>query len=268
MEVMPGNNIVNSVIKTLNLVELLDACGEMGVTEIARKMGYEKSMVYRMLSTLKSRHYVRQNPVNLKYSNAYKFYELGQGVLHEAGLSKMAHQFMQELAEAAPGGSINLAVQEGFEAVYIEKIESAATITVSMKTGQSILLYCSSVGKALMMFQPREKLKRIIGAFHFEKFTPQTIEGPESLLADLEGAERRGFAVDSEEHLPGICCVAAPVFDSRGRTVAALGIASPAMLMDGRQNFQNLGAAVTKAAADFTDYLGGCPAGLAASLSS
>lgn len=257
---MSGGNVINSVLKTLNLVELLDACGEMGVTEIARKMGFEKSMVSRMLNTLKAKKYVRQNPDTLKYSNSYKFYELGQNVIRNPGLPKMALRFMNELAALVPEGSVNLAVREGYEAVYIEKIESAATISVSMKIGQTLPLHCSAAGKALLMFQAEDKLRHISGLLQFDKFTPNTIGGFIELRKELEESKKRGYALDDEEHLAGIRCAAAPVFDSRGQTIAAISVSCPAMPSGNCRDLDEIGRAAQKTALEFTDFLGGEPA--------
>lgn len=254
---MSGSNIINSVTKTLTLIELLDSDGEQGVTEISRKMGFEKSMVHRMLNTLKAKHYVRQNPDNLKYSNSYKLYEIGQNVLRRAGLPKMALRFMNELAAAAPQGSVNLAVREGGEAVYVEKVESAATIAVSLKIGQSLPLYCSATGKALLMFQARDQVRHLINSMSMEKHTANTIVDAEALLEELDKARERGFAIDDQEHLPGIRCAAAPVFDGRGQTIAALSVSSPAMAGQGRDSLEATGLAVKKTASDFTLFLGG-----------
>ncbi|MDL2259954.1 IclR family transcriptional regulator [Deltaproteobacteria bacterium OttesenSCG-928-K17] len=252
-----AGGIVNSVVKTMQIVELLNAGGEMGVTEIARESGFEKSLVFRMLNTLKSMHYVRQNPETLKYSNSYKFFEIGQNVIRQSGLPALALRFMGELSKAAASGSVNLAVRDELMAVYVEQIESTGSITVCMKTGQSLPIYCSSVGKALIMWLDEERLAELTRAIDFVKHTPNTITSPEKLLADLKESRKRGFAIDDEEHLPGITCVAAPIFDSRGEPVAAMGIANPTVLVKTRKAVNALGRTVAASAAEFTAFLGG-----------
>ncbi len=164
-------NLNKSVIKALEIIELLDSEGSMGITEIASRLSLDKSSVFRALNTLKHKHYVRQDPETLKYANSYKLFEMGHNVVRETGLPKMAFHFMRRLAREVDG-AVSLGVLDGLKAVYIDKIESDATVTVSMKIGQSLPLYCTGMGKALLAFLPGDRQDEILPRLVFKKTPP------------------------------------------------------------------------------------------------
>lgn len=253
---MAESRLIESVARALDILEILDSQGEMGITEIARQLGMEKSTVYRAINTLKVRRYVSQDPDTLKYSNSYKLFEMGHNVARGTGLPKMAYRFMRHLANNAKG-AVNLGVRDGHKVVYIDKIESDETVKVCMKIGQAIPLYCTGLGKSLLAFMPAQEVRSLLVQESFEQFTAATHKNIETLLTDLAEIRQRGYSIDDEEHIMGIICVAAPVFNARGETIAAISLATPKMAHSDPAQTRELGRAVSEAAEGFTQSLGG-----------
>lgn len=253
---MAESRLIESVGRALDILELLDSDGELGVTEIARKLGMEKSTVFRTINTLRARHYVRQDQDTQKYSNSYKLFEMGHNVARNTGLPKMAFRFLRKLANTSRG-AVNLGVRDGNKVVYIDKIENDDTVKVCMKIGQGIPLYCTGLGKALLAYLPEWEVRSILGRESFHKFTENTVPDLEALLADLSEIRKRGYSIDDEEHLQGIYCVAAPVFNAKSETIAALSVATLIMSPLEPAQIRHLGQAVCEAAEGFTDSLGG-----------
>lgn len=253
---MAESRLIESVGRALDILEALDTEGEMGITEIARKLGMEKSTVFRTINTLRARHYVRQDLDTQKYSNSYKLFEMGHNVARNTGLPKMAFRFLRGLAKTSKG-AVNLGVRDGDKVVYIDKIESDDTVKVCMKIGQGIPLYCTGLGKALISHLPEWEVRSILSREKFQRFTETTICNIEDLLADLGEIRKRGYSIDDEEHLPGIVCVAAPVFNAKGETIAALSVATLVMSHLEPAQVGRLGQAVCEAAEGFTESLGG-----------
>lgn len=253
---MASDNLNKSVIKALEIIEILDAEGAMGITEIAGRLSMDKSSVFRALNTLKSKHYVRQEQDSLKYSNSYKLFEMGHNVVRKTGLPKMAYRFMRQLSRKVEG-AVSLGVRDGVRAVYIDKIESDATVRVSMKIGQSLPLYCTGMGKALLAWVPEKKVRNLLGAVQFVKSGPNTLESLEALASDLVEIRRRGYSIDNEEHIPGLFCLAAPVFDASGDTIAAISVANVKMMLPDQGAVDTLADKIVGAADDFTASLGG-----------
>lgn len=259
---MGNGNLNKSVLKALEIIELLDMEGALGITEISLRLSLDKSSVFRALNTLKSKHYVRQDPDTLKYSNSFKLFEMGHNVVRETGLPKVASSFMRQLS-CEVEGAVNLGVRDGHRAVYIDKIDSDSTVRVSLKVGQSLPLYCTGMGKSLMAYLPDDHLRELLADLVFEKSCPNTHTGPDSLLDDLAEVRRRGYAVDDEEHLPGLFCVAAPIFDADGAVIAAISVAHVKMGLPNQAAVENLAHKVLKATEGCTASLGGRHPGLA-----
>lgn len=253
---MAESRLIEAVVRALDIMEVLDTEGEMSVTDIARKLGMEKSTVFRTINTLRARHYVTQDQDTLRYANSYKLFEMGHNVVRNTGLPKLGFRFMRQLA-AEVKGAVNLAIRDDLKVVYIDKIESDETVKVCMKIGQHIPLYCTGLGKALLAYLPEFEVRSLMGRETFHQFTDLTLRNVDELVADLALIRRRGYSIDNEEHLPGIICVASPVFNAKGETIAALSVALPKMAHNGDLDTAAIGQTVYEAAEGFTNSLGG-----------
>lgn len=253
---MAESRLIDSVTRALDIMELLDMEGEMGITDIARRLGMEKSTIFRTVHTLCARHYVNKDPDTQKYSNSYKLFEMGHNVARNTGLPKMAYRFMRRLARTGRGAA-NLGVRDGRKVIYIDKIESDETVKVCMKVGQGIPLHCTGLGKALLAYMPEQQMSSLLGAGPLERFTPATITDLSALKGQLAEVRRRGYSVDDEEHFAGIICVAAPAFNARGEAVAAISLALPKIAPVDAAQIEEVGKLVCEAADGFTQALGG-----------
>jgi IclR family acetate operon transcriptional repressor len=106
--------------------------------------------------------------------------------------------------------------------VYIDRHDRFPSMRKYAIIGQRRPLYCTALGKALVLDMEEDELKRLLGQTPFIAFGPHTHATLESFLADIEQTRLRGWARDDEEAEPGTNCVAAPVRDYRGRIVCAI----------------------------------------------
>ena len=111
----------------------------------------------------------------------------------------------------------HLAILDGPEAVYIEKVEPQGFIRMDTWVGRRMRVHATSVGKALVAHIPQERLEKILADSGMEKRTPKTITTVPRLLKDLEKVRAQGYAVDDEENNMGARCLGAPVFNQSGR---------------------------------------------------
>ncbi|HOO88343.1 MAG TPA: IclR family transcriptional regulator, partial [Synergistales bacterium] len=126
---------VQSIERAFAIIELLDAQGELGIAEMSRLLSLERSTVHRIVSTIKNLGYINQNPLNHKYSNSFKFFEIGNDVVKRLGLRQQAAPFLRELSEKTHE-AVNLAILDGDRVIYIDKIESQSTIKVDLSVGK------------------------------------------------------------------------------------------------------------------------------------
>jgi len=218
--------ILNSVLRTFEVAELLAKKGELGVTRIGEEVGLDKSSVYRILATLKSIGYVCQNPSTQGYANTTRFASLCGPSIEAADLRDRAHRFLAAMAEEA-GEAASLGILEGRDILYIDTIQCSGLIRVNLPIGQKLPAYCSGLGKAILAFLPEGKVRGLFGKDPLEKFTPNTLSSYDDLAAELKEIRSGGVARDREESHLELACLAVPVFGADGKVAAGISISFP-----------------------------------------
>ncbi|HEX9857653.1 MAG TPA: IclR family transcriptional regulator C-terminal domain-containing protein, partial [Paracoccaceae bacterium] len=125
--------------------------------------------------------------------------------------------------------TVHLAQLDQGQVLYVDKRNAARPVEMFSQAGKVGPAYCTGVGKAMLAFLPEEALARALERQSFHRFTPQTLDSPRALLADLAAIRARGFALDREEHEPGIICVALPILTGAagaGRVIGAISVTS------------------------------------------
>jgi len=253
-----GSGPVQSLDRGLDLLERLAAApGGLSLTELGRAAGLAPSTAHRLLRSLATRRFARQDPETGRWTVGVTAFAVGSAFTAGRDWLSTARAAMRDLVERA-GETANLAVADGPEAVYLSQVECDQPMRAFARPGSRVPLHCSAVGKALVAARPAAERRRWAAGGGFARITAKTLTDPPAVAADLEGTRRRGFAVDDEEHAVGLRCVAAPVFDAEGRAVAALSLSGPAArISDAR--LETLGRLVQEAAAAVTTEIGGVP---------
>ncbi len=247
---------VQSIERAFAIIELLDARGELGIADISRLLSLERSTVHRIVSTIKKLGYLNQNPLNHKYSNSFRFFEIGNDVVKRLGLRQQASPFLRELSEKTHE-AVNLAILDGDRVIYIDKIESQSTIKVDLSVGKRFPAYCTGLGKVLLAYLPETKILEIVGPPPFQKYTENTVVSLEQLLSQLREIRTRELAWDNEEYVQGLFCIAAPVRGSSGDVVAALSVALPKFLYaEEPRKIESVGVLLLDVARRFSRSLG------------
>lgn len=254
----PDVGRVQAVGRTLQIMEALATEGELGLTELAERVGLHKSTLFRFMRTFCELGYARRDPDSERFSLTLKVFELGSSVYARVDLVKLAAPCLLRLS-ATTQETVHLAVLDGTRLVYLSKLESTRSLRVAMQSGVGLTApaYCTGVGKVLLAFSEAAALDAYLRSCDFVRFTERTIPDRARLLAELRGIRSRGWAVDDEEHEYGVRCVAAPVRDRRGAVVAALSVSGPTvrLTMDGIDGVRGL---VCEAAEGLSRQLG-CP---------
>lgn len=225
------SNLVKSIIKAVDIIELLSKEHELGITEISNMLDLDKSTVFRIVTTLREKGMVGQNPITQRYHNSLKLFELGNRIVEDLGLRRMAQPIIKELAEKT-GETVNLAILDGSSTVYIDKIESPATIKVDLPIGKRLPSYCTGLGKAMLANLSEKKVDEIIDTTKFEKHTSKTHLNKEDFFKELEDIRIKGYSFDDEEYVEGLKCIAVPILDFKGEALAAISIAVPSYRYD------------------------------------
>lgn len=215
---------VKSLEKALNLLILLSRqAEEMSLDELSREADISKTSCFRLLQTMRRQNFVEQSPHSKKYKLGRRNISIGAAALSKQSVRALALPYMNRL-RAETEETVNLAVLDGTEIVFVERIEGSFIVNSNLRVGSRLPVYCSSMGKALLAYLPTHKLDRIIGAIKFERKTSKTIDSRELLLEELAAIRKAGVAINNEELEKGLFAVAGPIRDHSGEAVAALNI--------------------------------------------
>jgi len=199
---------------------------ELGVTELAERLGLHKSTVHRFMVNLDAAGLVERNPRTGRYRLGLRIFELGGLVMQQMNLWDEALPFLEGLVHDT-GETGHLAVLDGGEAIYIERVEARRALRVPSAIGRGYPAHATNLGKVLLADLSRERVEAIVAERGLAAYTPHTITDLPRLEAELERIRALGYAVDNEEYDDGLRCIGAPVRDHSGHVVAALGIGGP-----------------------------------------
>ncbi|HEX2542870.1 MAG TPA: IclR family transcriptional regulator [Caldimonas sp.] len=220
---MPAG-IDKTVVKSLAMLEhLVDVGRPMGITQLALATGLQKSNVHRILSTLRFMGYVRST-AETTYEPTLRAWELGQRIHSRMDLAATARPHLRRLVQETDETS-HLAIFDGTEIVYVEKLETANPVRAHTPLGGRAPAYCTASGKALLCGQPLAVIAEV--ARRSVRHTPSTLTGQDELVQALKQVRERGYGTNIGEFRPNVAGVAAPVTNLRGEVIAAVGIAGP-----------------------------------------
>jgi IclR family KDG regulon transcriptional repressor len=215
---------VQTIDRTLDILERLATAKDgLGVTELGEAVGLHKSTVYRLLSALADRGYVEKDPKTNAYKLGLKLIEISGLFLKKLELKTEALPYMRQLVEQM-GQPVHLAILDGVEVIYIEKVEAVNSIRMYSQIGRRAPVFCSAIGKVLLAGLTPEQRTEVVDGLCFKKFTDRTLLDKAALAAAVQVVGQQGWAVDNEEHEPGIRCIAAPVYDYTGKIIAAISV--------------------------------------------
>lgn len=213
----------SAVIDRVSLVlDAFDGPGRLTLAQIVRRTGLPRSSAHRMLERLVQLRWLRRS--GRDYELGMRLVELGSLAVHQDRLHKAAIPMLHEL-HAATGLVVHLAVLEGSDVVYMEKVGNRLTAAIPTRVGGRQPAHCAAVGKAMLAFTDEPDLEAA-SASTLPRRTKYSISTAAQLRAELAKVRSHGVAFDREESVPGFGCVAAPIGDP-GEAVAAVSVCGP-----------------------------------------
>ena len=219
-----GLSTVRNAARLLKVFRSREA--DLGVSELARRLGLGKSTVHRMLTTLVAEGLIEQNPRTGGYRLGIVMFELGQAVRVHMDLHAAVTPVLAEL-RTQTGESSQVGVLDGHEVVYVDRLESAHSLRLFTETGRRVPVHCTSSGKVLLAYLPDARREAVLRSAPLAALTPQTITDAARLADELARVRRRGWAEAVNEREIGLASIAAPIRDAGGEVVAAISIGVP-----------------------------------------
>lgn len=222
---------MSSIDKAIQVLEAVcDSAEPVRFTDLVASLQLPKSTAHRLLTTLLDQGLVRYDREEQRYSPGYRLLTLAQRTWSGLEIPRAAKDYMQRLLHEA-GETVHLAVVDGNEIIYVDKLESPKTVRLYSAIGKRGPMYCTGVGKAILAYLSPERQNEVIAQTDFHRHTAHTLADARALRQALADIRVRGCALDMEEHEEGIRCVAAPIFNFRGDVVAGISVTSVASRM-------------------------------------
>lgn len=257
---------MGTVGKALSLLNIFTvAQPEFGLTEIARRCGFDKATARRLLLSLSQHGFIEQDPES-------RLYRLGAGLTRLARIREARFPLLQtalphihKLAlETSETVHLSEAGSGGLLSVYVEHPSRANRVNVNV--GEYWPLHCTASGMAFLADAPSHVVEQVASG-GFESFTPFTVSDRKQLIAVIEQTRARGFALNDQGYEEGVISVAAAILGHDGYAVGALSVAAPMARMSKKQGAEQ-GKQVSAVANQITKQLNGekvVPARLTAS---
>jgi len=253
------SNLVQTIERASSILDILGQSSQgISIRELSAKLKLPKGTSHRLLSSLSYFGYVRQDPKTKDYFLGLKFVELGQLLLSQLDLRKEAEPFLRDLAERTKE-TIHLVILDRNEIVYIDKVETdqnPSGLKMASRIGLRNPAHSSAVGKMILANFSEEELQSFFKEKSLLRRTENTITDPIQLREHLKSVRKQGYAVDDEENEKGIRCVAAPIYNETGKTVAAISITAPAFRVTKKSIQETLKKEVMETALKISRRLG------------
>ncbi len=216
-------------------------------SELSRRANLPGASGYRLVQTLEEIGAVVRGPRG-KYRPGMLLVSLSQNVVVGELLHDASQCIMTDLANQL-NVTVHLGMLEGGMVTYVTKATTPASFDTHTRAGAQLEAYCSGLGKVLLADLSPEQLQSIVLDDDLIALTPHTITDHAVLRAQLEDVRRLGFAVDDRESRIDTRCVAVPIYDGYGRTVAAMSATENAADMTPERQEELLGALLEAASA-------------------
>jgi IclR family acetate operon transcriptional repressor len=198
----------------MRLFDLLEVLAREGrpltLAEAVAASGWPKPTVHRLLGQLEASRLLLREPGGRRYAVAPRLLRLAESVLAGSTQHGVRHAVLRQLV-ADVGESCNLTALSGAEVVYLDRIESAFPLQLNLRPGTRVPIHCSASGKLLLALLPAARRKALLEGLPLTRHTTTTLCTREALEAELARIRKDGYAVDAEEFVEGLVCVAVPV---------------------------------------------------------
>jgi DNA-binding IclR family transcriptional regulator len=210
--------------RILTILELV-AQSKRGLrlAEVAEKAKMPRSSAHCLLLTLERRGYLHRNENSGRYMFGLKLFSLAGSAISGLEIRELGAPHLASLMQQT-GLTVHMAILEQHEAVLVSKVDPPGMIRLATWSGKRMDFHCTGLGKAIASFLPEERLDDLISVRGLPRHNENTIVSSRKLKQQLREVRTMGYALDDEEEEIGLRCIGVPIFDNKGRVVAAISV--------------------------------------------
>jgi DNA-binding IclR family transcriptional regulator len=225
--VVEANSVLAKARLILECFQLDD--DSLTLTEMTARSGLSKATVHRLNQELLEWGMLERS--GLEYRLGMRAFELGSRVPRFRVLRDAVRPYMESLHHRTRE-TIHLAVRDGMEVLYLEKVSSRPAAARPSRIAGRLPLHATATGKVLLAFDRSDVLDEMLARGPLERITPATVALPGVLRDQLRRAREEGYATELEETTAGYCSVAVPLFGDSGLLLASLSMTVPVVRAD------------------------------------
>ena len=257
-----GPDYVQSLHRGLLVIRAFDAeHPSMTLSEVAARAGLSRAAARRLLLTLEHLGYARRD--GRHFALTPRVLDLGYSYLSSLTAAALAQPLMEQLSRRIDE-SCSLAVLDGHEVVYVQRVAMRKIMAINLGVGARLPAFCTSMGRMLLAGLDELALERWLRGLKPQASTRFTLVDKAEVRAAVERARAQGYAYVEQELQEGLCSLAVPVRDNSGRTIAALNAGMPFRVGARAHALSRVLPALRQGAADIERSIAGRPPSLAA----
>jgi IclR family transcriptional regulator, KDG regulon repressor len=223
---MPGT--IQSLKKAAGILNLFTQESKtFGITDIAKMLSLPKPTVQSLVRTLEEIGYLEKDPLSSKYMLGPALFQLGMKFIANMDLAVLAREWMERLCSQF-NEAVQVGMMVGNKVVIVLRTDPATKYMVFPQPGSVIPFHTSGIGKVLLAFMEAEKRVEILRDFPFPKLTENSIDNRNDFSAELDRIRADGIGFDRQESATGLSCVSVPVFNNKGKCLAAFSVSGNA----------------------------------------
>ena len=218
----------------LRLFALLELIGSkdhfVSLQSLTEETGFPKPTVFRMLQTLETAGLIIRQSDKRQYGTGTRLRRFAETLLLNATQVGTRHAVLQALVDDL-GETCNITALSGNEILYLDRVETQEPLRFNLQSGSRVPIHCSASGKVLLANMPRAQRHKLLRYAPLKRLTANTITTLEELDEELKRVQSVGFAIDNEEFMSGLVCMAIAVPSAHGRSNQCVAVQAPAMRM-------------------------------------
>ena len=256
MPVPPGS--VQAVTRALDLLRILGSAGEgMRLSDLAAQAGLAVSTTHRLLTTMENSGFVQSDQAQGEWHVGREAFAVGAAFVNRRNFVAPALTYLRRLRDSSRE-TANLGVLDSGQLVTVSQVESREIMRAISPPGGRVPATCSAMGKAIMATWPDDQITAFCDLHGFSPLTSRSHTSLDGLLKDIGNIRRLGYAVDDEEHVRGLRCVAAAIWSADGEAVGAISLSGIATRI-GPEKIETAARQVVSAALQLSEAIGGRP---------